>query len=82
MDDLDEALDAFKTNSDSYKLKLENGKEITYTQEIKRRTLMTFAEANKSITEMLAKIRKADDLPQLLEVFFHRQLDDLHGAQV
>lgn len=82
MDDLDEALDAFKTNSDSYKLKLENGKEISYTQEIKRRTLMTFAEANKSITEMLAKIRKADDLPQLLEVFFHRQLDDLHGAQV
>lgn len=82
MDDLDEALDAFKTNSDSYKLKLENGKEITYTQEIKRRTLMTFAEANKSITEMLSKIRRASDFPQLLEVFFHRQLDDLHGAQV
>ena len=81
MDDLDESLDAFKTHSDSYNLKLENGKEIKYTQEIKRRTLMTFAEANKTITLMLAKIRKANDMEQLLEIFFDRQLDDLHGAQ-
>lgn len=81
LDDLDDSLDAFKTNSDSYKLKLENGKEITYTQEIKRRTLMTFAEANKTILEMLSSIRKSNNMAEMLEVFFSRQLDDLHGEQ-
>ena len=81
LDDLGEALDAFKMNSDSYSLKLENGNEIKYTQEIKRRTLMTFAEAHRTIAEMLSKIRRSQDMGQLLEVFFGRQLDDLHGAQ-
>jgi len=81
MDDLDEALDAFKMNSDSYNLKLDSGQDIKYTQEIKRRTLMTFAEANRTIAEMLSKIRRAQDMEQMLEIFFGRQLDDLHGAQ-
>lgn len=81
MDDLDEALDAFKMNSDSYNLKLDNGKEIKYTQEIKHRTLMSFAEANKTIAEMLAKLRRTQDMKQLIEVFFGKQLNQLHGEQ-
>lgn len=80
LDDLDEALDAFKTGADEYVLELENGKKIKYTQEIKRRTLMTFAEAHKTIIEMLGRVRKAQDMGQLIEVFFGRQLDDLHGG--
>ena len=82
LDDLDEALDAFKTNSDSYNLKLDNGQDIKYTKEIKRRTLMTFAEANKTIMEVLSKIRKTADMEQLLEIFFYKQLDDLHGGSI
>lgn len=82
LDDLDEALDAFKTNSDSYNLKLDNGQDIKYTKEIKRRTLMTFAEANRTIMEFLSKIRKTADMEQLLEIFFSKQLDDLHGGSV
>lgn len=81
LDDLDEALDAFKTNSDSYKLKLENGKEIRYTKEIKRRTLMSFAEASRTLIEMLTQVRKAPNMAALIEVFFGRQLDDIHGAK-
>ena len=42
---------------------------------------MTFAEAHRTIAEMLSKIRRSQDMGQLLEVFFGRQLDDLHGAQ-
>jgi hypothetical protein len=80
LDDLDEALDTFKTNADSYKLKLDDGKEIKYTKEIKRRTLMTFAEASRTLIEMLVKIRKAENMGELIEVFFSKQLDDLHGA--
>jgi RNA processing factor Prp31 len=80
LDDLDEALDAFKTGADEYILELENGKKIKYTQEIKRRTLMTFAEAHKTLIEMLARLRKAGDMAQLIEIFFGKQLDDLHGG--
>lgn len=81
LDDLDDALDSFKTHSDEYTLKLDNGKTIKYTKEIKRRTLMTFAEARRTIAEMISKIRKTSDLAGLIEVFFDRQLDELHGAQ-
>lgn len=80
MDDLDESLDSFKMHSDDYTLELENGKTIKYTQEIKRRTLMSFAEAQKTAVEMLSKIRRCGKLDQLIEVFFSKQLDDLHGG--
>lgn len=79
LDDLDEALDTFKMHSSEYVLKLDNGKEIKYTKEIKRRTLMSFAEASRTVAEMLAKIRKAQNMEQLVEVFFDRQLDQIHG---
>ena len=80
LDDVDEALDSFKTHGDEYKLKLDDGTEIKYTQEIKRRTLMSFAEARKTIAEMLSKIRGANSMEQLIEVFFSDQLNKLHGA--
>lgn len=83
LDDLDEALDSFKTHADEYTLKLDDGTVIKYTKEIKRRTLMSFAEAHRTLFEMLSKIRRCQDLEELIEVFFGKQLDELHGgAQV
>lgn len=79
IDDLDDALEAFKKNADDYELELENGTKIKYTKEIKRRTLMTFAESRKQLYRMLSEIRKADYMEDLIEVFFKRQLDAIHG---
>jgi hypothetical protein len=79
LDDLDEALDSFKTNASEYSLKLKNGKTITYTAEIKRRTLLVFAEARKTILEMLSQLRSCQEMTELIELFFSRQLDDLFG---
>lgn len=81
IDDLDEALESFKKSADSYELELDDGKKIKYTPEIKRRTLMTFAESRKQLYQQLATIRKAGDIEDLIEAFFSAQLDSIHGSQ-
>lgn len=79
LDDVEDALDAFKMKADEYELELPDGQKIKYTKEIKRRTMMSFADTKQGIYEMLNKIKKADDLPDLIELFFHSQLKQLHG---
>lgn len=79
LDDLEDDLDKFKQHADEYELELDNGKKVKYTPEIKRRTLMSFAEARNDIETMLKRIRATDDLRGLIEVFFGKQLDDIHG---
>jgi len=79
IDDVEEALDAFKSGADDYHLELKNGQTIKYTQEIKRRTLMVFAEARRSLIEMLNDVRRATDMYDLVEIFFKKQLDTMFG---
>lgn len=80
LDDLEEALNSFKKSVDDYELELDSGKKIKYTPEIKRRTLMTFAESRKTLFHILKEIKKSGDIEDLIEVFFHRQLDALHAG--
>lgn len=63
--EIDDELDAFKTNPPETTI---NGKKIVYTPEIKRRTLLTFAEASVSCERMLKKIRNAESLSELFVV--------------
>lgn len=81
IDDLDDALDAFKTNGDTYELEVDNGKKIKYTKEIKRRTLMSFAEARRSLVETLTEIRRSKEMHDLIELFLERQLDKVHEVK-
>lgn len=81
IDDLDDALEAFRKNADDYELELEGGKKIKYTKEIKRRTLMTFAEARRQLYKVLSDIRKTDYMEDIIEVFFKTQLDAIHGEE-
>lgn len=80
-DDLEEALTAFRQNADQYQLELPNKKKIKYTKEIKRRTLMTFAEAKKELEYMIKKLHSTTDLYDLLEVFLKNQLDAVHSKR-
>ena len=81
LDDLEDALIGFKMNADDYKLELKNGKSIKYTKEIKRRTLMVFAEARRQLIEMLSDVRKTHDMYDLIELFFEKQLDQMFGKE-
>lgn len=81
LDDVEDSLTAFKIKADEYELDLPDGKKIKYTKEIKRRTLLQFADTKQNLYTMLAKIKKADELPEMIEVFFGAQLDDIDDGK-
>jgi translation initiation factor IF-3 len=77
--DLDEELEDFKKSVDKMSLKLADGKKVKYTPEIKRRTLMTFAEAHKTVNKLLTSVREASTMEELLKVFFSSAIDEMHA---
>ena len=77
MSELEDELDEFKIGFDSLELELKNGRKVKYTPEIKRRTLMTFAEAFKTVNEMLRAIRSAASFGDLFEHFLKDALGDM-----
>ena len=77
--DLEDELQDFKENTDKLELELKNGKKIKYTKEVRRRTLMTFAEGRRTLDELLKHIRKADRVEDLIVVFFKRAIDEIHA---
>lgn len=77
MSDIEDELDEFKSGFDSLELELKNGRKVKYTPEIKRRTLMTFAEAFKTTNETLRAIRSAASFGDLFEYFLKDALDDM-----
>ena len=81
LDDLEDALISFKENADTYVLTLKNGENIKYTAEIKRRTLMVFAEARRQLISTINKIRRANDMYDLIDQVFGDQLDQLFGEE-
>ena len=78
--DLEDELNAFKSKGAEGKIKLQNGKEVGITPEVKRRTLLTFADARVELMNLLQQIRIAKDKPDLVTPFIGRALDDLHPA--
>jgi len=79
--DLEDDLDKFKMHGDEYELELEDGKKIKYTQEIKRRTLMSFAEARAGLFDFLKDIRKCNDMYELVELLFGIQITKMQGKK-
>ena len=79
IDDLEDDLSSFKTGAHDLEHELPDGTKIKYTKEIRRRTLLTFAEAKRTMLEMLLKIKKCGDMYELVEMLFARQLDEIHG---
>ena len=77
LDDLDDDLTTFRKNADEYSLDLSSDKKIKYTPEIKRRTLLTFAEARKNLLGMIKQIRDSKYMEDLIETFFSSQLDKI-----
>lgn len=76
--DLEDELDAFKSKGSEGKIQLSNGKEVGITPEVKRRTLLTFADARIELMDLLQKIRTAKTKTDLVTPFIGRALDDLH----
>lgn len=77
--DLQEALDNFKENFHDYKVRLESGKEVGYTQEVVRRTLLVFAETKQSLKRMREKIEEAESMDDVVIGLFGKQIKQLFG---
>ena len=76
--DLEEGLKKYNKEWKSYTLKLKTGKDIKYTEEIHKRTLMVFAEVRKEMREMLANVKKAKNVGDIAVAVYGKQLKSIH----
>jgi hypothetical protein len=78
LEELDHVLDNFKKNADKYKLQLKTGKEIKYTPEVKRRTLLTFAETRRDLEELKERIGGSRGIAEIVIALFGKQIKEIH----
>lgn len=70
IEEIEDLLENFKRNSDRYTLELSGGQRVKYTREVKRRTLLTFAETLKRAEVMRDDVRQAKNLKALVRAVF------------
>ena len=80
--ELKERLEQFKVESADYKIKLKNGKDVEFSEESRKRTLLAFAELNKEIKELQRKIKEAKSLEELIIAIYGRFVDELFKGQM
>ena len=64
---------------DKYKKKLSTGKVVGYSPEIKKRTLLTFAETKKALRDLLAQVKKSKNIGDLIVAMFGRQIKEIYS---
>lgn len=80
LDKLDVKLKDFKANKDSFQLKLKSGKTIGLSPEVIRRTLLTFAEANRDLKELREKVKGVKSMAQLVAVLYGKVAKTVHAG--
>ena len=75
---LDAKLTEFKKNKEQYRLKLKNGKELGLSDETVKKTLVSFAEARRNMTELFDKIKTAKTMAQILAVLYGSAAKAVH----
>jgi hypothetical protein len=76
--DLEDELDAFKAKGAEATIKLSNGADHGFTPEVRRRTLLTFADSRAELMDLLQKIRMASGKIDLVTPFIGRAVEELH----
>lgn len=75
---LDQGLKKYNAEQQKYKTGLKTGKEIGYTPEIHKRTLMVFAEVRKEIQEMARKVETAKSPEDIAVALYGNKLKEIH----
>lgn len=76
-----DALMVFNREHKDYKLELKNGKTVKYTDEIVKRTMLTFAEARKTLTTLHSDIARTSSMSGIINVLFSNQIKSIHGIE-
>lgn len=79
--ELEDLLENFKKNADRYTLELPDGIRVKYTKEVKRRTLLTFAETLRRVENMMADVNEARTLKRLIRIIFGDKINRLHTPE-
>lgn len=74
LQDLDQARERFNNEWKQYKLTLKSGREIQYTDEIRKRTLLVFAETRQEMQQMLQDVQNAQTLADIANALYGKQL--------
>lgn len=80
--ELDQKLEEFKANKDNYTLELKNGKTIGLSDETVKKTLLTFAEARRNLTQLFDKLKGAKTLASMLGVMYATSARGVHADQL
>lgn len=75
--DVDQARQKFINEKDQYVLKLSDDKEIQYTDEVTKRTLLVFAETKKEMEEILINVQNSQSLGDIAAALYSRQLKSI-----
>jgi hypothetical protein len=76
---LKEKLEDFKKNQKNYRLKLKSGKELGLSPDTVKRTMLTFAESRRHLEDMFDKVKRTENLAQLLATMYGGQAKSLHA---
>lgn len=77
LEQLEEALQDFKNNADKYKKKLSTGKVVGYSPEVKKRTLLTFADTKRTLNKLLTTVKNSKNISDLIVAMFGRQIKEI-----
>lgn len=72
--DIDKAREKFRKEKDQYVLRLNNDREIQYTDEVTNRTLMVFAETKQEIQDLWRDVNSSQSLSDIANALYGRQL--------
>lgn len=78
IDEIVDKLVEFKKDYPTYKLKLKHNKEIGYTDEVVKRTLLSFAEVHKYLQDYKDEVNKTSTIEELLKVIVGSSLNRIH----
>lgn len=79
---INEELDKFKREAKDYKLILKDGREVKYTQEIIKRTLIQFAETLSKLGELTRLVNKAKSKEGLAAAIYGNKIKQVFGEQL
>ena len=81
LDELSKKLEEFKLKSSEYKLTLKNGKEVSYSPDIIKKTLIAFAETRRTIMHLKEKVDSSKSIAELINAMFGRTIEMMHDNQ-
>lgn len=70
----------FKENKDHFHLKLKDGRSIGLSEGTVKKTLLSFAEGRKDLTELFERVKSTKTIAQLIAVLYGRNVKVVHSV--